>query len=396
MKAIKIASGVAISALAAAISAQAHAEGDTEFTWNATGSMSYIFIADLENERKDVDLNEDGDFDSGDAGDGFGIELNLGFAHGPLSGQIEFLSDDSNDDTDVRVQLENLKVTEGAFSFGMIDELTSTHEYTYDMGDSNDVTELAAVANNIGSEGADSKAALRYSMNGLSVQLEGANGDSEAGAVAEDTAGGLETDYGVSAEYAGTADALEYVVQGQVRASDDDQAGDDPYIFLGAGVTYSADMFEVKVGVNNYGTDTKVTEVGYEVTVTPIDALSVYAKGVNFDVAEELVLDYNYLFGAAYTVGVLTFTAEYELNEGEDATADDVVMGEIAYAEGAISGYGSVEMTAIESSDVDSDPLFEAGVAYTTDSGIKYAADYDFQSGDAAQNDITFSANYAF
>lgn len=396
MKAIKIASGVAISALAAAISAQAHAEGDTEFSWNATGSMSYIFIADLENERKDVDLNEDGDFDSGDVGDGFGIELNLGFAHGPLSGQIEFFSEDNNDDTDMRVQLENLKVTEGAFSFGMIDELTSTHEYTYDMGDSNDVTDLASN----GDEGADSKAAFRYTMNGLKVQLEGQNGGSIAGETAEDVAATAEeplnTEYGVSAEYAGTADALEYVVQGQIRASDDDDAGDDPYTFVGAGVTYSADMFEVKVGVNNYGLDTKVTEVGYEITVTPIDALSVYAKGFNFDVAEELVLDYNYLFGAAYTVDVLTFTAEYELNEGEDAQADDVVMGEVAYAQGMISGYGSVEMTGIENSDIDSDPLFEAGVAYTTDSGIKYAADYDFQSGDAAQNDITFSANYAF
>ena len=392
MKAIKIASGVAISALAAAISAQAHAEGDTEFSWNATGSMSYIFIADLENERNDVDLNEDGDFDSGDAGDGFGIELNLEFAHGPLSGQIEFFSEDENDDTDMRVQLENLKVTEGAFSFGMIDELTSTHEYTYDMGDSND---FGVLENNL-SEGANSQAAFRYTMNGLKVQLEGLNGASEAGVTADETATALDTDYGVSAEYAGTADALEYVVQGQVRVSDDDQAGDDAYTFVGAGVTYTADMFEVKVGVNNYGAATKVTEVGYEVTVTPVDALSVYAKGYNFDVAEELILEYNYLFGAAYTVDVLTFTAEYELNEGEDAQADDVLFGEVAYAQGMLGATFSVEMTGVENSDVDSDPLFEAGVSYTTDSGILYAADYDLQSGDAAQNDITFSANYAF
>ena len=393
MKAIKIASGVAVSALALAISAQAnaaaHEGGDTEFSWNATGSMSFIYINDFEASRMDVDLNEDGDFDSGDAGDGFGLELNLAVSHGPLSGQIEFFSEDNNDDTDVRVQLENLKVTEGAFSFGMLDEMTSTHEYVYDMDESAD-------AGYQGSEGADTKAAFRYTMDGLKIQLEGQNGDSINGATAAETATALDTDYGAGVEYSGSADAIDYIVQGQIRGSDDDQAGDDAYTYVGAGVTYTADMFHVKAGLNNYGRDEKVTEVGFEVVVTPIEAATAYVKGVNWNVSENDAVAgpaeaSRYLFGATYTVDVLTFTGEYELNNGD---ADDVVFGEVAYAQDMITGYASVELSAIEDSDVDSDPMFEAGVAYTTASGIKYAADYDFQTD--AQNDITLSANYAF
>ena len=132
MKAIKIASGVAITALALAISAQAnaaaHEGGNTEFSWNATGSMSYIYINDFENSRMDVDLNEDGDYDDKDNTEGFGLETTVSITNGPLSGDFEIVASDANDGSAATLQLENLKVTEGAFSFGMIDELTSTEE----------------------------------------------------------------------------------------------------------------------------------------------------------------------------------------------------------------------------------------------------------------------------
>ena len=391
MKAIKIASGVAITALALAISAQAnaaaHEGGNTEFSWNATGSMSYIYINDFENSRMDVDLNEDGDYDDKDNTEGFGLETTVSITNGPLSGDFEIVASDANDGSAATLQLENLKVTEGAFSFGMIDELTSTEEYAYDMGDSDGVY--------TGDTGADSQAAFRYSMDGLKVQLEGTNGSSIAGATATETATAIDTDYGVSAEYAGSADALDYVVQAQYRTSDDDQFGDD-YTFVGAGVTYTADMYMAKVGINNYGTADKMTEIGYELVVTPMDALSVYAKGVNWNVSEETTFGgpaelSNYLFGAAYTAGVLTFTGEYELNQGD---ADDTIFGEVAYAQDMITGYASVELASIEDSNVDPDPMFEAGVGYSTASGILYAADYDFMAD--AQNDITLSAGYAF
>lgn len=83
MKAIKIASGVAVSALALAISAQANAaahEGSaTETEWSFTGSMEFLTVVDMAagavnrdgdatDTVIDVELDEEDDFDEGAAG----------------------------------------------------------------------------------------------------------------------------------------------------------------------------------------------------------------------------------------------------------------------------------------------------------------------------------------
>jgi len=452
MKAIKIASGVAISALAAAISAQAHAEGDTEFSWTATGSMEAVFVYDFEGETKDVDLDEEDDFDSQTAGEAWGIEVTNTVVHGPFSANIVFTADDASGDTDtaddnVSVAIEDLVVTDGAFSFGQLDSLVdATPAYVYDMDDSEDLSaddgivaaymegqgatqaQIDAVLAAFGDldEGADVGAAIRYTMGDLKVQIEGQNDylvqeDTGFGDFGAETEGTV-TDYGVAASYGGSMDALSYVVEAQVRASDDAVDSADPYTYLGAGATYAMDMVEVAAAVNRWsipdltsangveeGKKDAILEYGFSVTVTPIEAASLYVKGRDIDAgntmediddsAPQFADTAKFLFGGTYTVQQLTFTGEYTFTTLEEQ--GDEVLVEVAYADGPIGGYVSVELENFDA-DTANAPLFEAGVSYTQDNGVMYAADYDFRAEEedaidsAAINTLKLGASYAF
>lgn len=422
MKAIKIASGVAISALAAAISAQAHAEGDTEFSWSAVGSMEAVFVYDFEGETKDVDLDEGDDFDSQTAGEAWGLEVTNTVTNGPFSANIVLTANDASGDMDASdegdfgIVVEDLVVTDGAISFGQVGGLIETHEYAYDMGDSQNMiggadTEL--------DEGAPVDAGIRYTMNGLQVQIEGQD---------DNAASANRTDYGVAAAYAGTADALSYRAEAQFRASDEAPDSADPYMYVGAGVTYTADMFSVKAAYNTYtapstaaqaGTEEKETfsEYGFEVEVTPMAALTAYVKGMDLDASSVNVDDSMLLlFGAAYTIDTITVTGEYlfstvssDSDGGNPADFTDIdlidymdsAFVEVAYADGPIGAY--VDATFYTEADFSDDlgPQMGAGVSYTQDNGVKYAADFDFQDGEDSvfsivENKVKVGASYAF
>ena len=413
MKAIKIASGVAITALALAISAQAnaaaHEGGNTEFSWNATGSMdASLFLnseaaatnndGDTVDTTVDVDLDQEDDFDSGVAGEAWGLETNIAVMHGPFSANIDIVAGDASGSANTTVGVDDIIVTDGAFSFGQVSELVDlTDGYAYDMGDSDDVTALTG-----GDDGKSVGAGFRYTMDGLKVQVEGQDETS---------------DYGLGAQYSGEADALSYVAELQYRASSLDGDDDNAYVYVGGGVTYTMDMVMVKAAANQYTLDAggnanedSILEFGFEVVATPIEAASLYVKGVNWDAGENFddatVNDTaagtraKYLFGAAYTVDMLTFTGEYVLTTNEDA--GDEVFGEVAYASGPLGAYGSVTLANIEADTADA-PLFEAGVSYTQDNGVVYAADYDLRAEEtgatvnqSAISVLQLSAAYAF
>ncbi|GGX55230.1 hypothetical protein [Saccharospirillum salsuginis] len=403
MKAIKIASGVAVTALAAAISAQANAAahgGDTETTFSYTGSMEAIYVIDMENNLfnadaeeagtvMDMDLDEGDDFDSATAGEAWGLEMGVDVVHGPFSGSLQLRTNDGT----VEVDAGDIVITDGAISFGQTGSLVETHEYAYDMGDSNDDF-------NGNSEGKDVGAAIRYTMDGLAVQVEGENSDADAeGYEIDQTA-----DFGVGAKYSGEADALSYVADFQYRASSLGGEDDAAFIYVGAGATYTMDMVTASVGVNRYtfdGTDandTAAVEYGFELTATPIDALSVYLKGQDFDATNEVEdPDANnddsmkLLAGASYTAGMITVTGEYTYTAVEEA--GDEFFGEVVYTDGPLSAYGDITLGDLDA-DESADPQIGAGVSYTKDNGVKYAADYDTQAD--VENVLKLSAAYAF
>ena len=385
MKAIKIASGVAVTALAAAISAQANAAahgGDTETTFSYTGSMEATYTIDMmgtdfngdEATVMDVDLDEGDDFDSATAGEAWGLEMNVDVVHGPFSGSLQVRTDDG----EVAVDAGDIVITDGAISFGQVGSLIETHEYTYDMDDA-------------GSEGADVEAGFRYTMDGLKVQVEGENVD----ATTTTNSSGLATEYGIGAQYSGEADAISYIVDAQFRGSDQAPDGSDAFTYVGAGVTYTSDMVTVEAALNNAGTSDKVTEYGVSITATPVEALSVYVKAQDHDASDETETDatnsMKVLGGASYTAGMITATAEYTYTAVEEA--GDEFFGEIVYTDGPLSAYADVTLGDLDAEE-SADPQIGAGVSYTKDNGVKYAADYDTQAD--VENKLVLSAAYAF
>jgi hypothetical protein len=421
MKAIKIASGVAITALALAISAQAnaaaHEGGSTETEWSFTGSMEFLTVVDMAagavnrdgdatDTIIDVELDEEDDFDEGAAGDAWGVEGELSVVHGPFSGVLGI----RNDDGGPTAFTDDIIITDGAISFGQTGSLVDvTHEYAYDMDDSSDTAAFR-------SEGRDVGAALRYTMDNVKVQVEGSNrtdtvNDGEV--VTNINASTLNTDssdYGVAAQYMGEADALSYVAEAQFRTSSLGGDDDSPYTYFGVGATYTMDMVTAKFGLNQYSATSDITvaeshdesilEYGFELTATPIDALSVYLKGQDIDTGDTFADDsMKLLGGAAYTVNVLTFTGEYLYT---DADNGDEVFGEVAYASGAMGAYGSVTLANIDADTADA-PMVEAGVSYTQGNGVKYAADYNLRAEETSAtvnqgevNNFRLTAAYAF
>jgi len=166
-------------------------------------------------------------------------------------------------------------------------------------------------------------------------------------------------------------------------------------------------MVTAKFGLNTYSVttgadahDDSILEYGFELNATPIDALAVYLKGQDIDSGSTFTDDsMKLLGGAAYTVDVLTFTGEYLFT---DADNGDEVFAEVAYASGMIGAYGSVTLANIDADTADA-PLIEAGVSYTQENGVKYAADYDLRAEETGAtvnqgeiNNIRLTAAYAF
>lgn len=401
MKAIKVASGVAVSALALAISAQAnaaaHEGGDTEFSMSATGSMEAIYMIDLSGTDAngddatvmDVELDEGDDFDSATAGEAWGLQYDVAVTHGPFSGTVSAYIDDG----ETTFEIVDLIVTDGPISFGQIGSLLTTDDYAYDMDDSTAYEALGDLH-----DGASIDAGLRYTMGDLKVQIDGTN---DTATTTNDTYG---SDFGGSFAYAGSADALSFVVDGQFRGSNQAPDTSDAYTYVGAGATYTADMFTAKAAFNTYTTSTSaaqaatgekesISEYGFELSATPMDAVTAYLKGQDLDAGnsnDTMLL----LVGATYTVDTLTFKGEYE---NTAADGGDSALFNVSYKQDKIGAYGEVTMN-----DLDGDgetPYLEAGVNYTQDNGVRYAADWDFQSeGDfnAEMHTIKLGAAYAF
>lgn len=382
----------AVSALAAAISAQAMA-ADTEVTTSVSGAVTFKTTVDFEGsvdadgkDATEIDVYLDSEDDADDGG-AYGAYIAWDIQNGPFSATITVQGED-NGGTDgvVDVVIEDVMVEEGALSFGQLGALDSTDEYTH-------LQEDAGVTL------ADVDAAFRYTAGDFAVQLEGVQG-TDGNGTANTTLTG--SDFGLGAQYSGSSDALSYVVEAQVRASSLSPSTSEARIFLGAGATYTADMFTVAAAANytqgGYLAADPATELAFSVTAMPTDASSLYAKGTYVsgdgaanDGASETTL------GATYSLDSVGLEAAYTLVEaGADASnldnGSDFAMVKATYAANGYDYYASVEVYMDEGEDLD--PLFEAGVSTSTDSGITYAADFDFQADTTTQ--VALSAAYSF
>jgi hypothetical protein len=358
----------AVTALAAAISGQALA-ADTEATTTFNGAMEVDFTVDMAAETKNVNLQTTDDANDGGA---YGLYMDVAVVNGPFSGSLTVQTEDGT----TTVDAGDIVVTDGPISFGQVGDLTTTDDYTYKMEDANDA------------KGVD--AAIRYNvMEGFDVQLEGS----------QTPASPSVDDYGIGAAYSGAAGDVSYVVDAQVRLSDSVAAADSdakPYVYYGAGVAYTTDLVTVKGAFNSAtssvasANDTTTNEYGLSVSSSPVDGLTVGFDLVDLNLDSDTDGSMIYKASGSFVAGSVTLSGYYEADDAENN--GDEINAKVEYAQDMIAAYAGV--TLEKDMVADADAYIEAGVSYTVESGIVYAADYETQ-GDATNN-LKLSAKYSF
>jgi hypothetical protein len=361
----------AVSALAAAISAQAIA-ADTEATTTFSGGMDLYFVYDMESDvTAPVALDSHYDVDQTEDDYNYGIAMEVEVVNGPFSGSIGIESDEGT----TAITVGDLIVSEGKVSFGQVGSLVATDAYvdgTVAMSDDTDeATHVLELGDEIG---------FRYMVaEGANVQLGGFE-DNEAG-------GGSVV---LSGAYAGEADALSYAVDAQVGSS---AAGAElelePSIYAGAGVTYTADVATVTAGLN-FRSDDGESAMEYAVDVqSTLAGLTVGAgywePNSELDDNEEAVVE------VAYAIDAITVSAGYTFTTLADA-GDEVTAG-VAWAQDALEASADFTVGNFDAEEAD-ELLTELNVTYTTESGIAYTADYTLQSD--ISNELKLGANYSF
>lgn len=390
----------AVSALAAAISAQAIA-ADTEATTTFSGSVDAQFVYDLEAETKDVTLVEDED-----SGEGFDLQMDVAVVNGPFSGTIGLeASDDlggADDTVGAAVSFDDFVITDGKVTFGQVGSLMATDAYITD--------ETPSAGTGLETGTADVTAGFTYMvMEGLHVQLQNSKGSEEAIAAGANAASGAVegdpnyvtyenfTSYGVAAKYEGEMDALSYVVEGEINGSDDAPDDADPATFVGLGVTYTTDMITAMASFNNYGGSDKINELQAKVSADVAGAsvsVGYYEPNLDADNDDEVQLEASY--DVTEAIGV---SAGYIFTTAEKA-GDEVTAG-VSYAQDSLEASADVTLADFDADDADP-MLIELNVTYTSESGVAYYADYANQADEAAAgvaaatNKVTLGAKYAF
>ncbi|MHA7879884.1 MAG: hypothetical protein ACX931_08845 [Saccharospirillum sp.] len=410
MKAIKIASGVAVSALAAAISAQSFAaahEGGAETSATVSGDLKVNTVVDLENETRETSMPG---FASPDE-DWFNLSVETAIVHGPFSGDIvvglqngqEDEADDAGaraDDGYGRVFVDNLRVDEGPVSFGDIGRITDTaglYEGLADQStfiDEDESTRFGVAA------------AFRYSVEdlGLRVQAEGNGGD-----------------FGLAAAIKQDLDVATFWADFQFREAVGNDGMDDAETAFGVGAQATpVDMLTLTavyrnksdrtLGDWNSAAGATVDEGAFAVHAEAMltETISVYGMLVDpfMDTDDTTVMK----FGGSVGIDAITLSASYEALTHEAETY--LITGKVAYAQDAISAFAEVAMSAEDFSGSDGGSSFNTstdagtefvlGADYTTASGIVYGGEYtntgeDFwDAGGNTTSEIELFAQYSF
>jgi hypothetical protein len=369
----------AVTALAAAISGQALA-ADTETTTSFTGTMDAQFIYNLAEQTEtiptatsgvtedvvvpsnfDVDLNDDGDDN-----EGYEVTMSTAITNGPFSASVGVTSREGV----AALDIGDIIVTDGNLSFGQVGTLMSTDEYI-------DASVTMAGGDDMDP---DADVGFRYvAAEGLTVQLGGDN---------TDTAG---TSLIASAQFAGAAGSLAYVVEGQMKASAvGSEKNLDAPMFVGAAATYSADIATVMAALN-YTSDTAgVTDTDYAVNATTTVAGATLTVGY-LEPSTETTDDEEMFGGVSYAIDVITLSAGYKMTTLADA-GDEVTAG-LGYSAGLMAYSADVTLGEFDAATA-SDALIELNGTYSAASGVSYSGDYAMQ-GDT-KSVVTLGASYAF
>ena len=353
----------AVTALAAAISGQALA-ADTETTTTFTGAMDARVIYDMAPTEATSAYDSTYDVDLGNDDFNYGITMGVAVTNGPFSGSVGIESDEAGG---VTATVGDLIVTDGSLSFGQVGGLMSTDEYidsSVTMADGNDIEDTIG---------------FRYVAQGVAVQLGGFEDD------------GASTSVVASAQYSGAAGALAYVVEAQMAASAAGALANlDSPMFIGAGLTYSADIATVMAAFNQRSNSDGTSDSNYAVDATSTVAGATLSAGYS-EPSSETTDDESIKVGVAYTVSAVSLSAGYLMTTLADA-GDEVTAG-LGYSAGLMAYSADVTLGEFDAATA-SDALIELNATYSAASGVSYYGDYAMQ-GDAT-NSVTLGAKYSF
>jgi hypothetical protein len=287
----------AVTALAAAISGQALA-ADTETTTSFTGSMDARVIYNMAGATEltnaldstyDVDLNDDGDDN-----EGYEVTMATSITNGPFSASIGVTSREGTAVLDIG----DIKVTDGKLSFGQVGSLMASDEYidaAVTMADGDDMDP----ADNVG---------FRYAAaEGVTVQLGGDDTDAAGTSVI------------ASVQYMGASGALKYVAEGQMKVSAlGSKLKKDAPTFIGAALTYTADIATVMAAVNMTSDAEGASDTDYAVNATSKVAGATLTAGY-LEPSTEITDDESIKIEVAYPIDAISLSAGYKLTTAADA-----------------------------------------------------------------------------
>ncbi|MFC3853873.1 hypothetical protein ACFOSD_13920 [Salinispirillum marinum] len=379
MKAFKLASGFAVSALTLAIAGTAVAEATTEMSY--TGSVRVQTVFDLEAESRENQLPGYAAADE----DWYNFNITTTVKHGPMSGKIRVgIHEDekaggsgwsptsvTNDKNNGYVRVFDLRVDEGAVSFGQIGDIADT------VGKLEGLTDFDTAAETALDAGLGVKSAARYTVAdlGLKVQAEG-NDVADFGFAAA-----VHQDLGVAQVWADF----------QYREPDGGNSDVDAITGLGVAVEASPiDALTIEGAFrNNSGADDSAWAA--KATFAVSDTISVYGQVASISTENERMA---VRAGGSAAFAPITVEGWFATDLTEDAE-DTRVFGKVSYAEGAIGAYGEAKMGLGEGQGLEA----EVGGSYTTESGVKYGAEYamgDVADEDSEASKATVYAEYSF
>lgn len=408
MKAFKLASGFAVSALTLAIAGTAAAQATTEIS--TTGNLRVETVMDLENERN---LHKLPGYYADAAGEGnedwYNFSVTTTVNHGPFSGKVRvgIFEDEGTGsgavngqgkDNNAQVKVFDLRVDEGPISFGQIGRITQTAVIYENLTDETEI---------IGKDestriGVDAAARYTFAEFGLKVQAEG-NGANETAPLdllashPFGFAAAIEQDLGIAKVY---ADA-------QYRQGIDAAGGmADAVTTLGAAAEVTpVDQVTLTAVFRNdgrklAGDGDSVFALKADVAVT--DTISVYGLVADSSLdADGMVVKGGFSAG----IDAITVSASYEADMEEVAAG--LILSKVEYTDGAIGAFVEANYSLEDfklggAAQRDAGLELVVGGSYTTESSVKYGAEYTnaqdtyFDNAGSVVNKVVAFAEYSF
>lgn len=400
----------AVSALAAAISAQAIA-ADTEATTTFSGEVSYVTTFELETPDRSMAVGDES------------LSMSVDVKNGGFSGTISIGEGEEDDDTVTEeiydeVSVSDLQYTEGAILFGQgIGSIMSTAGAVGNMDETMDY---------------DAADGFRYTSDfGLTVQAEAGDDDIDAD---DDTDNSVATDFGLAAAYMTDLDVASVTVEAQYREVMKGAGEEDTMTFpyVGAKVVASpVDMVTVtgalsygQAGAQKYNEDADaIIAYGVQADVTVMEGVSASAYYSTTDTNNEVGVSASATFAPLTVTASHTQMLEAETSETEVTAAlsqdfevaDGVVANahaeatfvpdtDVDWSAGADLTYAISDMTSAyagyEVNNAGDDSEITAGIVHTTEGGASLSADYRNASAgyddDGLENTFKLTASYSF